>query len=61
MLVGATANHEMVSFLDAFSTYNQIRMDLVDEEKSSFITERGTYFYKVMSFGMKNVEQCTSD
>ena len=26
-----------------------------DQEKTSFITERGTYCYKVMSFGLKNV------
>lgn len=25
-----------------------------DREKTSFITERGTYCYKVMSFGLKN-------
>ena len=25
-----------------------------DEEKTAFITDRGTYCYKVMSFGLKN-------
>ncbi|XP_070022345.1 uncharacterized protein [Nicotiana sylvestris] len=30
--------------------YNQIKMD-----KTSFITDRGTYCYKVMLFGLKNV------
>ena len=30
-------------------------MALEDEEKTSFITEKGTYCYKVMPFGFKNV------
>ncbi|XP_059629770.1 uncharacterized protein LOC132272686 [Cornus florida] len=30
-------------------------MNPVDEEKTSFITEKGTYCYKVMLFGLKNV------
>ena len=43
-----------MSFMDAFSGYNQIRMVPEDEDKTSFITDRGTYCYKVMSFGLKN-------
>ncbi|XP_070010934.1 uncharacterized protein [Nicotiana sylvestris] len=53
-LIDATAGHELLSFLDAYSGYNQIKMDPLDEEKTSFITGRGTYCYKVMSFGLKN-------
>ncbi|XP_075098662.1 uncharacterized protein LOC142175646 [Nicotiana tabacum] len=34
--------------------YNQIKMDSLDEEKTSFITDRGTYLYKAMQFGLKN-------
>nr|XP_016467672.1 PREDICTED: uncharacterized protein LOC107790280 [Nicotiana tabacum] len=29
-------------------------MDSINEEKSSFITDKGTYCYKVMSFGLNN-------
>ena len=53
-LVEATARHELHSFMDAFSGYNQILMNPDDKEKTSFITERGTYCCKVMSFGLKN-------
>lgn len=29
-MVDATAGHELLSFMDAFSGYNQIKMDLAD-------------------------------
>ena len=34
--------------------YNQIKMALKDMEKTNFITLWGTFYYKVMSFGLKN-------
>lgn len=53
-LVEATCEHELLSFMDAFSEYNQILMHSDDQEKTVFITERGIYCYKVMPFGLKN-------
>ena len=44
----------MLSFMDAFSGYNQILMHTSDQEDTSFITDRGTYHYRVMPFGLKN-------
>ena len=52
--VEATAGHELLSFMDAFSGYNKILMRPDDQEKTAFITDRGTYCYKVMPFGLKN-------
>ena len=37
-LVGSTAGHKLLNFMDTFSSYNQIKMDEVDQEKTSFIT-----------------------
>ena len=54
LIVDATAGHELLSFMDAFSGYNQISMDPVNQEKTSFITRQGTYCYRVMPFGLKN-------
>ena len=54
MLVDSTTRHAMLSFMDGFSSYNQIMMAPEDREKTSFITEWGTYCYRVMSFGLKN-------
>ena len=54
LIVDVTAGHELLSFMDAFSRYNQIRMDPNDQENTSFVTEQGTYCYQVMPFGLKN-------
>ena len=54
-LVDSTAGHQLLSFVDAFSRYNQIKMDEVDKEKTSFITSQGLFCYKVILFGLKNV------
>ena len=54
LIVDATAGHELLSFMDAFSGYNQISMDPGDQEKTSFVTTQGTYCYRVMPFGLKN-------
>ena len=54
MLVDATVGHELLSFMVAFSGYNQILMHPDDQEKMAFITERGIFCYKVMPFGLKN-------
>ena len=43
LIVDATFGHELLSFMDAFSGYNQIRMDPSDQEKTSFMTGHGTY------------------
>ena len=53
-LVDSTAGHQLLNFMDAFSRYNQIKMDEADQEKTSFITSQGLFCYKVMPFGLKN-------
>ena len=54
LIVDATSGHELLSFMDAFSGYNKISMDLDDQEKTSFVIGQGTYCYHVMPFGLKN-------
>ena len=45
-----------MTFMDAFSGYNHIQMLEEDQEKMAFITRQGLYYYRVMSFGLKNIE-----
>ena len=54
LIVDASAGHGMLSFLDAFSGYDQIPMHPLDAEKKSFITPYGLYYYNVMPFGLNN-------
>jgi ribonuclease HI len=53
-LIDSAARHARLSFLDAFQGYHQIPMNPADQEKTAFITPRGTYCYRVMPFGLKN-------
>ena len=54
-LVISTVGHQLLNFMDAFSGYNQIKMDEADQEKTSFIISQVLFCYKVMPFGLKNV------
>ena len=54
LIVDAIGGHELLNFMDAFSGYNQISIDLDDQEKTSFVTAQETYCYLVMPFGLKN-------
>ena len=53
-LVDSTTGHKLLTFMDVFSGYNQIKMVKEDQEKTAFITSQGLYCYKVMPFGLKN-------
>ena len=50
----STIGHDLMSFMDAFSGYNQIRMSTAGEEKTAFVTDQRLYCYHVMSFELKN-------
>ena len=52
-VLDAVAGHEVYSFLDGFSGYNQIRMHPDDQEKTTFVTEWGVFVAVVMMFGLK--------
>ena len=40
--------------MDAFSGYNQIKMNEDDQERTSFVTSQGIFCYKVILFRLKN-------
>ena len=54
LLMDSTTGHQLLSFMDAFLSYNQIRMHEADQENTSFVTSQGLFCYKVMPFGLKN-------
>jgi hypothetical protein len=49
-IIDFTAGCECLSFLDAYSGYNQIRLKVEDEDKTVFITPHGVYCYMMMPF-----------
>lgn len=54
MIVDLTIVHKMLSLMDCFSGYNQIRIKEEDQHKTSFIMTRGTFCYNMMPFMLKN-------
>ena len=52
-VLDTVADYECYSFLDGFSSYNQICMHLHYQEKTTFVTEWGVFVAEVMMFGLK--------
>ena len=48
------ASSALMSFMDGFSGYNQVKITPKDMTKTTFTTEWGIYFYIVMPVGLKN-------
>lgn len=44
----------MLSFIDGFCGYNQIKTHPLDAKRTVFITLMGKSYYKVMPFGLNN-------
>jgi hypothetical protein len=53
-IIDSTAGCARLSFLDAYSGYNQIKLKKEDKEKTAFITPYDIFCYQVMPFGLKN-------
>ncbi|XP_042426256.1 uncharacterized protein LOC122014140 [Zingiber officinale] len=53
-MVDSTTGCELICMLDAYQGYHQVPLTRGDQEKVSFITVDGTYYYNVMPFGLKN-------
>jgi hypothetical protein len=54
-VIDSTAGCVLFCFLDCYLGYHQIALKEEDQIKTAFITPYGTYAYKTMSFGLKNV------
>lgn len=53
-LVDSTAGCALLSFMDAYQGFYQIRMAQEDIKKTAFFATGGVYCFKVMPFGLKN-------
>jgi hypothetical protein len=54
MILQQVAGSQMMSLLDGFSGYNQIKGNMTDRYKTTFTTCLGTFAYECMPFGLSN-------
>lgn len=52
-LIDRDSGFQLLSFLDAYSKYNQIQMNPLDALKTELMANMNNYYYKVMPFGLK--------
>ena len=53
-VIDSTAGCELLSFLDAYSGYHQIKLNPADRLKTAFIMPFGAFCYLTMTFGLRN-------
>jgi hypothetical protein len=53
-IVDSTSGCDLLSFLDAYSCFHQIRMAREDRKHTAFVTVDRLYCYVVMPYGLKN-------
>jgi len=53
-LVDNSSDYKLLSFMDAYSGYNQIPMAKEDKQKTTFMTESGNYYFNVMPFALRH-------
>ena len=54
LMIDATIGYGGLSFMDCTVRYNQIQMDLEDQDVTAFCTPKGIFCYRVMPFSLKN-------
>jgi hypothetical protein len=55
-IVDSATGCDIIALLDYFSGYHQIWLRMKDEEKTSFITPFGTYYYMRMTERLRNTD-----
>lgn len=53
-LVNGASGFQVLSFLEAYFGYNQIKMHASYEDKMTFIIEDANFCYRLMPFDLKN-------
>lgn len=57
MIVDLIEGHEMLSLIDEFYGYNQIKIIEEDQHKTIFTMTWASFWYQVMPFGLKNARE----
>lgn len=56
VLIDSTLGHGMLSFMDSFSRYNQIKMFPKYDQTTAFRTTLSNFYYIVIPFVLKNAK-----
>lgn len=54
-LIEGYLGYRMLSFMDAYSGYIQIKTDPIDAPKMEFMSHHDNYYYNIIPFGLNNV------
>ncbi|GAU47407.1 hypothetical protein TSUD_403880 [Trifolium subterraneum] len=54
-LIDGASGYKTLSSMDAYSRYNQIKMNTIDAPHTAFMSNTCNYHYIIMPFGLKNV------
>uniref|UniRef100_A0A803QCW5 Reverse transcriptase domain-containing protein n=1 Tax=Cannabis sativa TaxID=3483 RepID=A0A803QCW5_CANSA len=54
-MVNTTSRYELLTFMDAYSSYNQIKMHVANQERTSFQTDKRIYCYKNMEVDVDDI------
>lgn len=54
MIVDLIVGHKILPLMDDFSRYNQIKISIDDQHKTTFTCAWGTFCWNIISFGLKN-------
>lgn len=53
-LIDGSLGYHMLSCMDSYLGYIQIKMDPLHAPKATFMSNQGNYYYNVMPFDLKN-------
>lgn len=53
-MIDSTAGHEMLSLMDVYAGYNQIKLAKEDQDDTTFITHKVVFTLTVLPFGLLN-------
>lgn len=53
-MINRSSGYQALSFMVAYSRYNQIKMDPLDMLKMKFMSSQDNYYFNVMSFNLNN-------
>lgn len=54
-LIDEVSSFRVLSFMDVYSGYNQIRMNSSNTPKTLFMTDHNNCYYEVLSISLKNI------